>query len=192
MATIGGRAGRYVSGPDWRIALVEQLFRAIERLWCWREFSLPAIAVGVAYKAGHPGLAFMAGTLLVCILVLLLLTHPRVVIGALLRCRARSHALSRQISWPRICRDLGWGRRLEHGAMLVPELVSWSENERQVTMQVRPLPEHGARSWDQMADALRRMVCGATVQWRESHGTLTHRHLASGTAWQARLGLRAL
>lgn len=192
MATIGGRAGRYVSGPDWRIALVEQLFRAIERLWCWREFSLPAIAVGVAYKAGHPGLAFMAGTLLVCILVLLLLTHPRVVIGALLRCRARSHALSRQISWPRICRDLGWGRRLEHGAMLVPELVSWSENERQVTMQVRPLPEHGGAKLGSdgrraPSDGLRRDRAMARVAWN-----LDHRHLASGTAWQARLGLRAL
>jgi S-DNA-T family DNA segregation ATPase FtsK/SpoIIIE len=40
-------------------------------------------------------------------------------------------------------------------------------------VQLRPLPEQGARSWDQMADALRRMVAGASVQWRESQGTLT-------------------
>ncbi len=38
---------------------------------------------------------------------------------------------------------------------------------------MRPLPEQGQRTWDQMADALRRMVGGETVQWRESRGTLT-------------------
>lgn len=173
MATIGGRAGRYVPEFDWRIALAEHTFRAIERLWSWREFSLPVLAIVVAYKTRHPGLAFTAGSLMVCAVVLLLLTRPRTVVGAVRRCRARSRALSRQIAWPRVCRDLGWARRLDKSGWLVPDLVSWSENERQVTVLVRPLPEHGARSWDQMADALRRMVAGATVQWRESHGTLT-------------------
>ncbi len=173
MAIIGGRAGRYVPEFDWRIALGEQTFRAIERLWCWREFSLPVLAVVVAYKTGHPGPAFTAGLAMVCSIVLLLLTRPRMILGAVRCCRGRSQALSRQMVWPRVCRNLGWARRLDKNGWLVPDLVSWSENERQVTVQVRPLPEHGARSWDQMADALRRMVAGATVQWRESHGTLT-------------------
>ena len=75
--------------------------------------------------------------------------------------------------WPRVCRNLGWARRLDKNGWLIPDLVSWSESDRQVTVQLRPLPEHRARSWDQMADALRRMVAGATVQWRELHGTLT-------------------
>jgi FtsK/SpoIIIE family len=173
MTTIGGRAGRYVPESDWLIALMDQLFRAIERLWCWREFSVPLAAVLIAYKTHHPGLALSAATLMVCVVVLLLLTRPRILLRALRRCRARSRALSRQIAWPRVSRDLGWARRLEKGGWLVPDLVSWSENDRQVTVQVRPLPEHGARSWDQMADALRRLVAGATVQWRESHGILT-------------------
>lgn len=173
MVTIGGRAGRYVPEFDWRIALGEQAFRAVERLWCWREFSLPVIAVIVASKTGHPELALTAGLSMVCAVVLLLLTRQRTFVAVLRRCRSRSRALSRQIAWPRVCRNLGWARRLDKNGWLVPDLVSWSENERQVTVRVRPLPEHGVRSWDQMADALRRLVAGATVQWRESHGTLT-------------------
>ena len=185
MAIIGGRAGRYVPEFDWRIALAEHTFQAIERLWCSREFTLPVLAVVVAYKTGHPGLAFTAGTSMVCAVVLLLLTRPRTLVGAGRRCRARSRALNRQIAWPRVCRDLGWVRRLDKNGWLVPDLVSWCENERQVVVLVRPLPEHGARSWDQMADALRRMVAGATVQWRESHGTLTV--VISRTALPAKL-----
>ncbi len=110
---------------------------------------------------------------MVCAVVLLLLTRPRTLLRALQRCRARSRALSRQIAWPRVARALGWARRLDKGGWLVPDLVSWNENNRQVVVRVRPLPEHGARWWDQMADALRRLVAGATVEWRESHGTLT-------------------
>jgi hypothetical protein len=173
MATIGGHAGRYVPEPDWRIMLLEQLFRAIERLWCWREFSVPVLAVLIAYKARHPDLALSAGLLMACLLVLLLFTRPRTILDVARRCRQRSRALSRRIVWPQLARELGWARRLEKGGLLVPDLVSWSENDRQVVAQVRPLPEHGSRSWDQMADALRRLVGGATVQWRESHGILT-------------------
>jgi hypothetical protein len=88
MATIGGRAGRYVPEFDWRIALAENTFRAIEWLWCWREFSLPVVAVVVAYKTGHPGLALTAGLTTVCFIVLLLITRPTVVAGAVRRCRA--------------------------------------------------------------------------------------------------------
>lgn len=173
MATIGGRAGRYVPEFDWAIAIADHAFRAVARLWCCREFSLPAIAVVVAYKSGHQDLALTAAVVIVCAVVLLLLTRPRIVVRAIRRCRARSRALSWQIAWPRVCRDLGWARRLHKGGWLVPDLVSWTEADQQVIVRVRPLPEQGPRSWDQMADALRRLVSGATVQWRESHGTLT-------------------
>jgi hypothetical protein len=173
MALIGGRAGRYVPGGDWRITLADHTLRATQRIWCWREFSVPALVVITAYKTGHRALAFDAAALLICVVVLLLLTHPRGLARAWRRCRARSRVLSRQLAWPRVCRDLGWARRLEHEAWLVPDLISWTETDRQVTVLVRPLPEHGVRSWDQMADALRRFVGGATVQWREAHGTLT-------------------
>jgi hypothetical protein len=173
MAAISGRAGRYVPERDWRILLAEHTLRAIERVWCWREFSVPVIALAVAYKTGHPDLAGSAAVVLVIAAGLVLLYRRKVIVGAFGRCRARSRALSRQIAWPRVCHDLGWARRLEHGAMLVPDLVSWSENERQVSVLVRPLPEQGPSRWDQMADAVRRMVGGATVQWREAHGTLS-------------------
>jgi hypothetical protein len=173
MTTFGGRAGRYVPGPNWQLALIEHGVRVIQRVWCWREFSLPLIALVVTYKSGHQNLAVLVATLMLCVVVLLLLARPRTVVGAVQRCRARSRALSWQTRWPRVCRDLGWVRRLEDGAMLVPDLVSWRETGQQVTILVRPLPEQAAASWDKMADALRRLVSGATMQWRESHGTLT-------------------
>lgn len=173
MATFGGRAGRYVPGPNWQLALIEHGARVLQRVWCWREFSLPIIAVVVAYKSGHQALAVLAGTLMVCVVVLLLLARPGAIVRAVRRCRARSRAVSWQARWPRVCRDLGWARRLEDGAMLVPDLVSWRETGQQVTILVRPLPEQAVGSWDKMADALRRLVSGATVQWREAHGTLT-------------------
>lgn len=173
MAIMSGRAGRYVPGSDWRIALGEHTVQAIQRLWCWREFSVPVLGVVAAYKTGHPGAGSIALTLMVCAVVLLLIIRPRVAVRTFRRCRARSAVLSRHIAWPRVCRDLGWARRLEHDAALIPHLISWQEDERQAIVLVRPLPEQGVRSWDQMADALRRIVCGATVQWREAHGTLT-------------------
>ena len=89
------------------------------------------------------------------------------------RCRARSHALSTQIAWPALCENLGWCRRLPSGARRAPELLGWAEDEHQVRITLRPLPEHAQRSWYQLADALRRTVSGESVQWRESRGTLT-------------------
>jgi|GEM_PF-6864302 len=173
MSTIGGSAGRYVPEPSLVISLADELSYVLLRVWCWREFSLPLLGVVVAYKTGHRALAAAVGSLLVSLVVLLLLTRPRKVLAALRRCRARSRALSWQIAWPRVCRDLGWARRLEKGDWLVPDLVSWTNTDQRVIVRVRPLPEQGPRHWDQMADALRRLVAGATVQWRESHGTLT-------------------
>jgi hypothetical protein len=143
------------------------------------------IAVIVTYETGHPTLALTAGFVVICTVVLLLLSRPRIVIDAASRCDARSERLSRQIAWPQVCRDLGWARRVEKGGWLVPHLLSWSENTREVTVRVRPLPEHGLSSWGQMADALRRLVAGATLQWRESNGTLTV--LISRTALPAKL-----
>jgi hypothetical protein len=173
MATMTGRVGRYEPDSDWRIAIFQYAFVAMLRVWCWREFGLPALAVLVVDQSGHPGLAFTGGLMIVCVVVLLLLTRRATIVRAWRRCRARSRVLSRQVSWPRVSRDLGWARRVEGGGWLVPELVAWKESNRQVEVVVRPLPEQGVSSWDHMADALRRMVSGATVQWREAHGALT-------------------
>ena len=161
--------------PEFGLALMvcEALSRALARLWCWREFSLAPSAAVVAYASSDPNLAL--AIMLVSIIggMLLLLTRPRVVAGALSRCRVRSQALSRRIAWPELCERLGWNRRLPAGGRLVPTLVDWQEDDHQVTIRLRPLAEHGSRAWDQMADALRRFLHGETVQWRESRGTLT-------------------
>jgi hypothetical protein len=173
MASIGGRPGRFVPETTSGIAALEASFETVERWWCWREFNLPALAIVWAYVAGHRVLALATGCSMLCAVVLLRLARPEILANAATRCRDRAVVLSRQTSWPRVCRDLGWERRLDKTGWLVPDLVSWSEDEQKVAVQVRPLPEQSAHSWDQMADALRRMVAGATVQWRESHGVLT-------------------
>jgi hypothetical protein len=88
------------------------------------------------------------------------------------RCVARSRWHRRLRRWPRICIGLHWYRKLEEGALLVPALLSWEERPGQVAVELRPLPEQQASSWDAMADAFRRFVGGASVEWRESFGTL--------------------
>src|SRR5262249_28105436 len=57
---------------------------------------------------------------------------------------------------------------------------------------LRPLPEQSASSWDAMADALRRFLGGASVEWRESHGSLriavSRLGLPDLLAWRAQGG----
>lgn len=173
MATIRRRAGRYVPAPEGWTWLADYAHEAAGRVWCWREFSLPVLAVLAARWTGHHTLALIAGTLMVSAFALLLLIRPSVVGAAWRRCRARSRRLRRQVVWPGVCRGLGWARQLPDGAMLIPDLLSWDETDEQATVCVRPLPEQAARSWNEMADALRRLLGGANVQWRESHGALT-------------------
>jgi hypothetical protein len=188
MASTMTSNGQFVAETDGPGAFFDGLGRTIARLWCWREFSLPAVAVGVAYGT-HSDLGLTVALAVVIASVLLLFTRPRMVASAFDRCSARSRVLSRQIAWPGTCDQLGWSRRLSSGGRLVPALVGWAEDEHQVRVLVRPLPEQGPGAWDQMADALRRMVGGETVQWRESRGTLTvvvSRHgLPSKMTWSS-------
>jgi hypothetical protein len=146
--------------------------RSVQRLWCWREFSVPVGAVLGAYAAGWPDLALVGALVVVIAGVLLAAVRPRMIASAYRRCRVRSHILSTHIAWPGMCERLGWTRRLPSGTRLIPGLQSWAEDHQQVTIVVRPLAEQGRGSWDQMADALRRMVGGETVHWRESRGNL--------------------
>lgn len=166
------QAGRFVPEADWVIILFDQLIHAVQRLWCWREFSLPVGAVVIADAAHDPDLSLTIALISVICVVLLLLTRPTMIASAFKRCRTRSRALSRQIAWPGTCERLGWSRRLPSGGRLVPALLGWAEDDYQVRILLRPLAEHGPRAWDQMADALRRMVGGETVQWRETRGIL--------------------
>ncbi len=172
MATTRGSAGRYASSEDWRVTLAERAYRAIRRYWCWREFSVPIGFVLFADATGHHELARVTGAFALGAVVLLLRSNPGALVRAVRRCRARSQALSRQLAWPGVCREMGWGRRLDDGATLVPDLVSWENTDEDLTVRVRPLPEQDASSWGRMADAMRRSVGGATVRWRESQGTL--------------------
>jgi hypothetical protein len=172
MASTMTSNGQFVADTDGTAAFFDGLGRTVARLWCWREFSLPAIAIGVAYST-HSDLGLTVALAVVIAGVLLLSTRPRMIASAFDRCSARSRILSRQIAWPGTCDQLGWSRRLSSGGRLVPALVGWAEDEHQVRVRVRPLPEQGPRVWDQMADALRRMIGGETAQWRESRGTLT-------------------
>lgn len=188
MASTMTSNGQFVGDPDGPSAFFDGLGRALARLWCWREFSVPAIAIGVGYST-HSDVGLTVALTVVIAGVLLLFMRPRMVASAFDRCSARSHILSRQVAWPGTCEQLGWSRRLASGGRLVPALVEWAEDEHQVRVLVRPLPEQGPRVWDQMADALRRMVGGETAQWRESRGTLTvlvsRRGLPSKLSWSA-------
>lgn len=167
------QTGRFVAEADWAVVVFDHLARVVQRLWCWREFTLPVLTVLITYEAHEPDLALTMALVVVTGVTLLLLTRPSLIASAFARCRARSRALSRQIAWPGTCEQLGWSRRLASGGRLVPRLLGWAEDEYQVRILLRPLPEQGHTAWDQMADALRRMVGGETVQWRESRGTLT-------------------
>lgn len=150
MALNSGRTGRYVPEFDWRVALAEYTFRLFEWLWCWRELSLPGArrACGLRDRESRPGLHGRRADRVRRPVAPA--RPPDDSRGVQRRCRMRSRVLSRQLSWPRVCRELGWARRLDKSGWLVPELVSWNENEKQVAVQVRPLPEHAAGAWDQM------------------------------------------
>ncbi len=164
--------GQFVAETDGPGEFSNGLGRTVARIWCWREFTLPAAVIGIAYST-HSDVGLTAALAVVIAGLLLLFARPRIIASAFDRCSARSRILSRQIAWPGTCEQLGWGRRLASGGRLVPALLGWAEDEHQVRVLVRPLPEQGPRAWDQMADALRRMVGGASVEWRESRGTLT-------------------
>jgi hypothetical protein len=173
MTSFGARAGRYVPPSDWRAKIVEELWWSAQRLWCWREFSAPALVAGGLYETGHDDLALTVALVAVLTILLLLLLRPGRLVGALRRCRARSAQLSRQIAWPRVCIGLGWARPLERGSLLIPDLICWESTPSRVMVRLRPLPEHGAATWAPMADALRRVVGGASAEWQEAHGVMT-------------------
>jgi S-DNA-T family DNA segregation ATPase FtsK/SpoIIIE len=88
-----------------------------------------------------------------------------------------------------MCVALRWFRKLEGGTVLVPELLAWEEQPERTKIEFRPLPEQPASSWDAMADAFRRFVSGASVEWRESFGTLRvvvgHVRLPNLLSWDA-------
>ncbi|MGH2843007.1 MAG: FtsK/SpoIIIE domain-containing protein [Solirubrobacteraceae bacterium] len=181
------QAGDHV--PDQGSWIGEHFFRTIARIWCWREFTLPVLTVIGLDDSGHHVLGHELLGLIVLVLVPLLLFRPSVVLRAWRRCHARSQALSTQYNWPGLCEQLGWSRRLPSGGRIVPALIDWVEDNHQVRVRLQPLAEHTQQAWDQMADAIRRLVGGESVQWRETRGVLTvtvSRHaLPTSLAWTA-------
>lgn len=175
-------AGRIVRPRSLKWKLIR--FVVVDRvsgLWRWREFTLPLAALYLAYAtAGSSGATMLTG-LLAIVVVVVGIVQPSAVAGAPRRCIARSRWHRRWRRWPRACIGLHWYRNLARDGVLVPELLSWEQDQEQISVAVRPLSEQTASTWDAMADALRRYVGGASVEWRESRGTL---HVTIG-----RLGL---
>jgi hypothetical protein len=165
-------AGRIVRPRSLPRALFALLRDRIGGLWRWRELTLPLALLYVAWAEGGGAAAFALCGALAGAAALFLLLRPDAVRNAPKRCLARSRAHARRRRWPEACVGLHWYRRLPQGSLLVPELLSWREGEDRISVTLRPLPEQPASSWDAMADAFRRFVGGASVEWRESFGTL--------------------
>jgi hypothetical protein len=141
-------------------------------VWRWREITLPLALLYAVWAVAGGAAALALAALLAGAVALVTVVRPTVVLGAARRCLDRTRAHRRQRHWPKVCVGLRWYRKLEQGAILVPRLLSWHQDATRVTLAVKPLPEQQASSWDAMADAFRRFVGGASVEWRESHGTL--------------------
>lgn len=166
-------AGRHV--PPWTPleALGSYAVHRAAGLWRWRDVVVPVVALYAAgVVAGGIGLA-VVGAIIVLATAVGVLLRPGLVRRSVARCSDRSHARKIHRDWPGICRGLHWYRNLgEREGLLVPQLLGWSDGVNGLDVTLRPLPEQGADQWDKMADALRRFVGGASVEWRESNGTL--------------------
>jgi hypothetical protein len=165
-------AGRIVRPRSLVNRLVVLAWERVAGLWRWRELTVPLALLYVAWAGGGDAAAVSAAVLLAGAAALALGARPAAVLGTSRRCLGRSRAFKHQRQWPRMCVGLRWYRKLDGGALLVPALLSWAEEAEQVTVALRPLPEQPASSWDAMADAFRRFVGGASVEWREAFGTL--------------------
>lgn len=165
-------AGRVVPSRTLSEEVLVVLWERAGGLWRWRELTLPPAAVYVAYATAG-GYAASWVTAVLCVVVGSVgIVRPSVLCRVPRRCIARSRWHRRLRRWPRVCLGLRWYRKLEEGALLVPALCSWDERTGLIAVELRPLPEQQASSWDAMADAFRRFLGGASVEWRESFGTL--------------------
>jgi hypothetical protein len=167
-----GAAGRIVPPRTLTDELLAFLWERVGGLWRWREFMIPIALVYAAWAGGGDAAALALAVVLAVVAAVMLLVRPALLLRTPKRCLGRTHEYVRQRRWPRICWGLRWCRKLDEGAILIPELLSWDEDRGRVTVELRPLAEQPSSSWDAMADALRRFLGGASVEWRESFGTL--------------------
>jgi hypothetical protein len=166
-----GAAGRLVPARSISRKLLVLLRDRVGGVWRWREITLPLLALYLMSAKGAEAVA-LTGAVLLGATALAYVIRPAYVRGTGRRCRERTRVHQRQRRWPNICAGLRWYRKLDNGALLVPALLSWREDATGMTVELRPLPEQLASSWDAMADVFRRFVGGASVEWRESFGTL--------------------
>jgi hypothetical protein len=167
-----GAAGQIVPPRSLDGELVRFVVDRVVGLWRWRELTLPLATLYLAYWFAGSYAATWVAAVLVYVLAPVALVRPSLVSRVPRRCIARTRWHRRRRRWPRVCVGLHWYRKLDHEALLIPELLSWREERERISIAFRPLAEHAASSWDGMADALRRFVGGASVEWRESYGTL--------------------
>lgn len=171
MARVGS-AGQIVAPLSLRRKLFRFLRNRVGGFWRWREFTLPVALLYAAWAMGGGVTALSLASLLAGAVALATIVRPRYVLRALKRCRERTRVYRYRRRWPDICLGMHWYRNLRGGAIFIPRLISWHEEGARLTLALAPLPEQHAGSWDAMADAFRRFVTGASVEWRESHGTL--------------------
>ena len=187
-----GSAGQIVAPLSLRRKLFRFLSNRVGGFWRWREFTLPLALLYAAWALGGGAAAVSLAALLAGAVALVSIVWPRSTLGARKRCCERTRGYRRRRRWPDICFGLHWYRKLDGGATLVPLLLSWHEEAERLTLALAPLPEQHASSWDAMADAFRRFVGGASVEWRESHGTLRivvgRVRLPDFLSWQGRPG----
>jgi hypothetical protein len=167
-----GPAGQVVAPWSLEGAVLGFLGDRVSGLWRWREITLPLAALYAVDARGGGAAALGIASLFLVAVLIVLLVRPHLVLDTPRRCLDRSRRHSTRRRWPRTCVALHWYRKLEHDAILVPRLLSWEQGGGRVTLELNPLPEQHASSWDGMADAFRRFVGGATAEWRESHGRL--------------------
>jgi hypothetical protein len=171
MARVGS-AGQIVAPLSLPRKLLSFLCNRVGGFWRWRELTLPLALLYAAWALGGGATAVSLAVLLAGAVALATTVCPRFTLGALKRCRGRTRVYRRRRQWPDMCLGLHWYRKLGGGTILVPRLLLWHEDPTRLTLALAPLSEQHASSWDAMADAFRRFVGGASVEWRESHGTL--------------------
>jgi hypothetical protein len=171
MAQVGA-AGRIVPPRTVTDELLAFLWERVGGLWRWREITIPIALLYAAWAGGGDAAALALAAVLGAAAAVILLVRPALLLRTPKCCLVRTREYVRQRRWPMICRGLHWYRKLDEGAILIPELLSWDEDRGRVTVKLRPLPEQPSSSWDAMADAFRRFLGAASVEWRESFGTL--------------------
>src|SRR6266508_1166157 len=136
-----GPAGRIVPPQSRKRRLFEFACDRVGGLWRWRELTLPLAALYLAYALAGKYAGSYVAALLAFAVSLVGLVSPSTLSRVPRRCTARSRWHRRRRRWARACVGLHWYRKLEHDALLIPELFSWHEDRERISVALRPLSE---------------------------------------------------